>query len=170
MYVCIIKHCMQMPEKGMLQAFTEYHVDRRAAMGAIYMIMLIHLISAFQIYAMPVFDNLERIYVSKKKEGCPKWLRSIIRVFFGGLTFFISMAFPFLGSLGPFVGSLTLPLTLAYPCFMWISIKKPKPLGLFWSFNLGIGCFGVLMCVFLVTASLWNLIVNGLDANFFKPR
>lgn len=161
-----------MPAKGILHAFSTFYGEstRRPLMGAIYMIMLIHLISAFQIFAMPVFDNLERIYVSKKNEACPWWLRSIIRVFFGGLTYFISMAFPFLGSLGPFVGSLTLPLTLAYPCFMWNSIKKPKPMGLIWSLNFGLGSFSILMCVFLVTASLWNLIVNGLDANFFKPH
>jgi hypothetical protein len=161
-----------MPGNGFQYALAKFHQNGKTKllMGAIYLIMLIHFISAFQIYAMPVFDNLERIYVSKKNQACPRWLRAAIRVFFGGLTYLISMAFPFLGSLGPFVGSLTLPLTLAYPCFMWICIKKPKPIGLMWSLNFCLGSLGILMSVLLVAAALWNLVARGLDANFFKPH
>ncbi|KAI5647751.1 hypothetical protein M9H77_33756 [Catharanthus roseus] len=159
-----------MPANGILYAVSKFHGNStmKPLMGAIYLIMLIHFISAFQIYAMPVFDNLERIYVSKKKKGCPRWVKATVRVIFGGLTYFISMAFPFLGSLGPFVGSLTLPLTLAYPCFMWISLKKPKPV--VWCLNFGVGCLGIILSVLLVAVALWDLVDGGLEANFFKPR
>ncbi|XP_027087871.1 lysine histidine transporter-like 8 [Coffea arabica] len=162
-----------MPAKGILNALStslKHQRTSKSVMATIYVIMLVHLFSAFQIYGMPVFDNLERIYVSKRNQACPRWVRSAIRVFFGGLTYFIAMAFPFLGSLGPFIGAITLPLTLAYPCFMWLAIKKPKVLSSMWCLNFGLGSLGLVMSFLLAAAALWSLVVDGLDANFFKPH
>ncbi|KAL3539127.1 hypothetical protein ACH5RR_002493 [Cinchona calisaya] len=161
-----------MPANGILSAFPTFHRKNTSkfVLGTIYVILLVHLFSAFQIYGMPAFDNLERIYITKKKQACPRWIRSGIRVFFGGLVYFIAVAFPFLGSLGPFIGAITLPLTLAYPCFMWIAIKKPKCMSFMWCLNLGLGSLGIVMSILLAAAALWTLVADGLDANFFKPH
>lgn len=161
-----------MPASGILNAFSTLQKQKtsKSVMGTIYVIMLVHLLSAFQIYGMPVFDNLERIYVSKKNQECPRWLRSAIRVFFGGLTYLIAVAFPFLGSLGPFIGAITLPLTLAYPCFMWIAIAKPKRTSSMWCLNFGLGSLGVVTSASLAAAALWSLVADGLNANFFTPH
>ncbi|CAI9774687.1 unnamed protein product [Fraxinus pennsylvanica] len=137
--------------------------------GTIYMIAMINCLCAFQIYAMPVFDNLERLYTSTKNKPCPGWLRSGIRILFGGLTYCIAMAFPFLASLGAFMGAIALPLSLAYPCFMWVAMKKPCRYSKMWCLNIGLGCSGMVLSVLLVAASLRSLVANGLDANFFNP-
>nr|GLL28397.1 lysine histidine transporter-like 8 [Ipomoea trifida] len=156
---------------GILNAFEKFHQHdiSKSLMGAIYMIIIIACLCTYQIYALPVLDNWERIYLSKKKMSCPKWVRIGLKVLFGGLTYLVSVAFPFLGSLAGFIGSIALPLTLAYPCFMWIAMKKPRPYSLVWCVNMGLGCLGMLMCTVLATATLWNLIGNGLHANFFNP-
>ncbi|RAL50530.1 hypothetical protein DM860_014472 [Cuscuta australis] len=156
---------------GILVAFAQFHRDDvpKFGMGAIYLIIIIASLCNFQIYAMPTLDNWERIYLSKKKANCPRWLRTAIKVLFGGLTYFVSMAFPFLGSLAGFVGSIALPLTLAYPCFMWIAMKTPRQFSLSWCFNMALGCLGLVVCMVLATTTLWDLIANGLHANFFKP-
>ncbi|KAJ6880817.1 hypothetical protein NC652_033994 [Populus alba x Populus x berolinensis] len=78
---------------------------------------------------MPVFDSLEFRYTCMKNKRCSWWVRTGFRLFIGGLAFFIAVAFPFLPSLAALIGGIALPLTLAYPCFMWISIKKPHQKG-----------------------------------------
>ncbi|KAL2537879.1 Lysine histidine transporter-like 7 [Forsythia ovata] len=157
---------------GILSALIMFHINNTSkyVLGTMCLTLVIHYICAFQIYAMVVFDNLERLYVSKKNEPCPRWIRSAIRVFFGGLTYFISVAFPFLGSLGLLIGAIVLPLTLSYPCFMWIAIKKPRTMSPMWCLNVGLGSLGALLSVVLVVSSLSSLIATGLDANFFKPK
>ncbi|KAK4345467.1 hypothetical protein RND71_035643 [Anisodus tanguticus] len=122
----------------------------------------------FQIYAIVIFDTLERIYISRQHKACPRWLRSCIQIFFGGWTYFISVAFPFMGSLASFAGGIALPLALVYP-FMWIAIKKPRSKSFMWCLNMFLGCGGTLMSVVQVAGALWNLVIDGLDANFFRP-
>ncbi|CAK7329406.1 unnamed protein product [Dovyalis caffra] len=158
---------------GMLTAIFEFQGRNTSEFvkGIIYLLVVTSCLSSFQIYAMPVFDNLEFRYTSMKNKRCPWWVRAGFRLFFGGLAFFIAVALPFLPSLAPLVGGITLPLTLVYPCFMWISMKKPHEKGsaVMWYLNLGLGCSGIVLSVLLVVAAAWNLATKGLHANFFKP-
>ncbi|KAJ6708085.1 LYSINE HISTIDINE TRANSPORTER-LIKE 7 [Salix viminalis] len=158
---------------GMLTAFFQFHGHdtSKSVKGLVYLLVAIHCLSSFQIYAMPVFDNLEFRYVSMKNRRCPWWVRFGFRLFFGGLAFFIAVALPFLPRLAPLIGGITLPLTLAYPCFMWILIKKPHQKGhaAEWCLNLGVGCLGIFLSVLLVVAAAWDLAIKGLHATFFKP-
>lgn len=157
---------------GILSSFMNFHGHStpKYVKGIIYLMVVINFIAVFQIYAMVVFDNLERIYVTKKKRRCPRWLRSGIRVLFGGFAYFIAVALPFLGSLSALIGGITtLPLTFAYPCFMWIAIKKPGRTSTMWRINLGVGCLGIALSVLVVVAAARTLVVKGLDANFFDP-
>lgn len=169
--MCVIG--FQVPVNGgLLSALSQVHGHNTSkhVMGTIYLLVLINSLSSFQIYAMPVFDNLEFQYVSKKKQRCPGWVRAGIRLFFGGLTFFIAVAFPFLGSLAPLIGGIALPLTYVYPCFMYVLIKKPSRSGAMWWLNVGLGCLGTILSVMLVVAAAWNLADKGLHANFFRPK
>ncbi|KAH7850957.1 hypothetical protein Vadar_005189 [Vaccinium darrowii] len=154
---------------GALSGLSEQNTSKFVK-GFIYVLIVISSLCSFQIYAMPVFDNLEFIYVNKKNKECPRRLRLGIRFFFGGLTYFIAVALPFLGSLAALLGGIALPLTCAYPCFMWIAIKKPRPNGAMWWSNLCLGCLGIVLSVLLVVAAVRNLVINGLDANFFNPH
>ncbi|CAI0469013.1 unnamed protein product [Linum tenue] len=93
-------------------------------------------------------------------------------MFFGGVTFFIAVTFPFLPSLAPLIGAVALPLTLAYPCLMWIAMKDCKSGGdvAVWGLNLLLGSLGMALCVLLVVGAVWSLADKGLHANFFKPE
>ncbi|KAL5788909.1 hypothetical protein ACOSP7_005858 [Xanthoceras sorbifolium] len=156
---------------GMLSAFWQIHGHdtSRLVLGTVYLLAVINSLSSFPIYAMPVFDNLELRYVSAKRRQCPRRVRVGLRLFFGGLACFIAVAFPFLGSLAPLLGGITLPLTYAYPCFMYILIRKPSRKGGMWWLNLGLGWLGTILSVVLVVAAVWNLADKGLHANFFRP-
>lgn len=156
---------------GLLSAFSQIHGANtsKLIMGSIYLLVLVNYLCAFQVYAMPVFDNLEMRYTTKKKKPCPKWVRTCLRIFFGGVTFFVAVAVPFLGSLALLLGGMVLPMTFAYPCFMWIAMKKPRPNGVVRSINLGLGCLGIVFSVLIVIAAARTLANKGLNANFFRP-
>ncbi|KAL4616404.1 hypothetical protein ACB092_07G196600 [Castanea dentata] len=91
---------------GLLSAFSQIHGANtsKLIMGSIYLLVLVNHLCAFQVYAMPAFDNLEIRYTTKKKKPCPKWVRTCLRIFFGGVTFFVAVTVPFLGSLALLIG------------------------------------------------------------------
>ncbi|BAT91142.1 hypothetical protein LR48_Vigan08g192800 [Vigna angularis] len=162
----------QINDGGLLYSFPQLHRKQitKFSMGAIYVLVIIHCLSSYQIYAMPVFDNLEIRLTSITNERCSGLARTCIRLFFGGLTFFISVAFPFLPSLSVLLGSMTLvPITYSYPCFMFLSLKKPRPRGFVWCFNAALGCLGLLLSALLLAAAARTLSHKGLNANFFRP-
>ncbi|KAK6118938.1 hypothetical protein DH2020_047317 [Rehmannia glutinosa] len=79
------KPCIhQIPANGgMLSALDQYHRNdtSKVFLGLTSLFVVINSLTSFQIYAMPVFDNLEFRYTSNKNGPCPWWLRTGIRVF-----------------------------------------------------------------------------------------
>ncbi|KAM7259177.1 hypothetical protein ACFE04_014918 [Oxalis oulophora] len=157
---------------GMLAALYKYHGQdtSKTLIGLTCLLVVINCLSSFQIYAMPVFDNLEFRYTTKFNKPCPKWVRSGFRVFYGCLAFFISVALPFLPSLAGLIGGIALPVTLAYPCFMWILIKNPEKYNASWWLNCGLGVFGMVLSVSVITGGIWYLVNPGIEIHFFKPE
>ncbi|RVW88927.1 hypothetical protein CK203_045064 [Vitis vinifera] len=76
---------------------------------------------------------------ARRISHAPRWVRVAIRVFFGGPTTFIAVAVSFLGSLGPLIGGIALPLTLAYPC--------------------------IILSALLVAAAMWKIVDEGIEAS-----
>ncbi|CAA0807712.1 Lysine histidine transporter-like 8 [Striga hermonthica] len=113
---------------GMLTALYAFHSRDigRPILGLISCFVIVNALSSFQLYGMPMFDDMESNYTRRFKKPCSWWLRAIIRAFFGFVCFFIAVAVPFLGSVAGLVGGISLPVTLAYPCFMWLKMKRPK--------------------------------------------
>ncbi|KAJ7957949.1 lysine histidine transporter-like 8 [Quillaja saponaria] len=157
---------------GMLNAMYKYHGHDvpNFLLGLASFLVVINSLSSFQIYAMPVFDNLEFRYTSTKNKPCPRWLRTGFRALFGCLAFFIAVALPFLPSLAGLIGGVALPITLAYPSFMWIFLKKPKKYGIAWCLNLTLGITGMVFSVLVVTGAIWSIVAQGIEIHFFKPQ
>uniref|UniRef100_A0A7N0SV35 Amino acid transporter transmembrane domain-containing protein n=1 Tax=Kalanchoe fedtschenkoi TaxID=63787 RepID=A0A7N0SV35_KALFE len=157
---------------GMLSALYKYHKQdtSKALLGASSLLVVISCLTSYQIYAMPALDNFELRYTSNMNKPCPVWLRSGIRVFFGFLTFFIAVALPMLKSLAGLIGGIALPVTLAYPSFMWIILRKPRKYSGSWILNWALGCAGMVLSILLVTASIWSIVTKGIEGHFFKPK
>ncbi|KAL3514840.1 hypothetical protein ACH5RR_027557 [Cinchona calisaya] len=157
---------------GMMSALYRYHKNdtSKVILGVTSLFIVLNSLTSFQLYAMPVFDNLEFRYTSNNNRPCPWWLRAGLRMFFGFLAFFIAVALPFLPSLAGLIGGITLPVTLAYPCLMWIMIKKPVKYGVMWYLNWSLGILGIVMSILLVFGAIWTIVTQGIEVHFFKPQ
>ncbi|KAJ9550315.1 hypothetical protein OSB04_014360, partial [Centaurea solstitialis] len=153
----------QIPTSGMLNALLMFHGKdlAKSVQGLVCLLVIINSLTSFQIYAMPTFDEMESGYVIKFKKPCPWWLRVVMRSFFGFANFLFAVAFPFLGSVAGLVGGIALPVTLAYPCFMWLKIKKPQVYSLKWWLNWVLGVFGMLLSVVVIVGGFYSIIDTG---------
>lgn len=142
----------------------------RFILGLTSLFVIISAVSSFQIYGMPMFDDLESLYVRRKKKPCPWWLRPLIRAIYGFFMFFIAVAIPFLGSLAGLIGGIALPVTLAYPCFMWLKVKKPKAYGPIWWLNWALGVLGIILSVLVTASGIYVIADTGIKVNFFDPQ
>lgn len=161
------------PENGgMLAAWYRFRGrdTSKFIQGLLDIFVIINAVSSFQIYGMPMFDDMESKYTTRMKAPCPWWLRVIIRAMFGFGVFFVAVAIPFLGSLAGLIGGIALPVTLAYPCFMWLKIKKPKVYSPTWWINWILGVFGLALSGILIAAGVYVVIDTGIQVSFFKPN
>nr|CAB3462081.1 unnamed protein product [Digitaria exilis] len=160
-----------MPPGGMLAALYAFHSNDkpRGVLAMTCLLVVLNCLSSFQIYSMPVFDSFEAYYTGRTNRPCSPWVRSGFRVFYGFLSLFISVALPFLSSLAGLLGGLTLPVTFAYPCFMWIRVKKPERLSFSWYLNWGLGLLGTAFSLAFSLGGVWSIVNNGMKFKFFKP-
>lgn len=161
----------QIPANGILTALYKFHSRdvSRLVVGLATLLVIINCLTTYQIYAMPVFDNMEAGYVHKKNRPCPWWLRVGSRAFFGAVNLLIAVALPFLSELAGLLGGISLPVTLAYPCFMWVAIKRPGKGAAMWYVNWALGSLGLGLSFVLIVGNLWGLVNKGLHVRFFKP-
>ncbi|KAF8775741.1 hypothetical protein HU200_004270 [Digitaria exilis] len=91
------------------------------------MMVVIHVIGSYQIYAMPVFDMIETVLVKKFRFPPGLTLRLIARSTYVAFTMFLGITFPFFSDLLSFFGGFAFaPTTYFLPCIMWLAIYKPK--------------------------------------------
>ncbi|KAK7253001.1 hypothetical protein RIF29_37363 [Crotalaria pallida] len=157
---------------GMLTALYQFHSRdvSRFVLGFVSIFVVVNALCSFQIYGMPAFDDMESSYTKRMKKPCPWWLRSIFRVIFGFVCFFIGVAIPFLSSLAGLIGGVALPVTLAYPSFMWLKFKKPKKHSFMWWLNWFLGTLGMALSGILVAASIYVIVDTGINVSFFNPQ
>ncbi|MQM22180.1 hypothetical protein Taro_055228 [Colocasia esculenta] len=161
-----------MPSGGMLSALYIFHSHdiARGLLATAFLLVVFNCLSSFQIYSMPVFDSFEAGYTSRTNRPCSVWVRSGFRVFYGFISFFIGVALPFLSSLAGLLGGLTLPVTFAYPCFMWVLIKKPQRFSFSWYLNWSLGILGIAFSLAFSIGGVWSMVNSGLKLKFFKPN
>ncbi|KAM7256725.1 hypothetical protein ACFE04_012466 [Oxalis oulophora] len=160
------------PSGGLLTALFVYHGrdTSQFLLGLTCFFVIINALSSFQIYAMPTFDSMESMYTIRHKKACPWWVRVVFRSFFGFFCFFIAVAIPMIANIAGIVGGLSLPVTLAYPCYMWLKIKKPNKYSSVWWINWILFVVGMVLSLLFVLGALYTIIHdNTLKNNFFKP-
>ncbi|CAN6722469.1 unnamed protein product [Malus baccata var. baccata] len=160
------------PNGGMLTAIYQYHGRDTSqwVLSLTSLFVVINAVSSFQIFGMPMFDDMESKYIKRMNKPCPWWLRSISRAMFGYGCFFVAVAIPFLGSFAGLIGGISIPITFVYPSLLWLKIKKPKKYSIMWCLNWGLGLLGTALCIILIAAGVYVVIDTGIQVSFFKPQ
>jgi len=133
------------------------------------MMVAVHMIGGYQIFAMPVFDMMETVLVKKLHftPGLP--LRLVSRSTYVALTCFVGISFPFFGSLLGFFGGFAFsPTTYFLPCTMWLAIYKPKRFSWSWITNWICIILGVLLMCVASIGGLYNIIMTAKTYKFYS--
>jgi hypothetical protein len=138
----------------------------RWLIAAANLMVVIHVIGSYQVYAMPVYDMMETVLVKKLKFAPGLPLRITARSAYVALTMFTGMTFPFFdGLLGFFGGFAFAPTTYFIPCIIWLMLRKPARYSATWFINWVFIVIGVLLTLLTPIGGLRQII---LDAKTFK--
>ncbi|GLJ36643.1 hypothetical protein SUGI_0737200 [Cryptomeria japonica] len=133
------------------------------------MMVVIHVIGSYQIYAMPVFDMMETVLVTKLGFTPGIWLRLIVRSSYVAATCFVAISLPFFGGLLGFFGGFAFaPTTYFLPCIMWLAIYKPKRFSLSWIANWICITLGVLLMTVSSIGGLRTIIKKASTYKFYS--
>ncbi|CAF1709129.1 unnamed protein product [Brassica oleracea var. botrytis] len=132
------------------------------------LMVVVHVIGSYQVFAMPVFDLLERMMVNKFGFKHGVVLRFFTRTIYVAFTLFIGVSFPFFGDLLGFFGGFGFaPTSFFLPSIMWLIIKKPKRFSITWLVN----WISIIVGVFIMLAStiggLRNIIADSSAYRFY---
>ncbi|OQU77739.1 hypothetical protein SORBI_3009G095640 [Sorghum bicolor] len=138
----------------------------RWLIAAANLMVVVHVVGSYQVYAMLVFDMIETVLVMKHKFTPGIRLRLIARSAYVAATMFVGMTFPFFdGLLGFFGGFGFAPTTYYIPCIIWLMLRKPKKYSQSWFINIICIVIGVLLTLISPIGGLRQII---LDAKSFK--
>ncbi|XP_068659441.1 lysine histidine transporter-like 6 [Aristolochia californica] len=133
------------------------------------LMVVVHVIGSYQVYAMPVFDMIETSIVKQYKipRGLP--LRLLVRSTYVGLTLFVAVTFPFFGDLLGFFGGFGFaPTSYFLPCVLWLVVMKPSRFSLSWVVNWGCIVLGVFIMFASTIGGLRNIITDASTYSFYS--
>ncbi|CAI0459041.1 unnamed protein product [Linum tenue] len=132
------------------------------------LMVVVNVIGSYQVYAMPVFDMLERMMVKKWNfsQGLP--LRLVVRSAYVAFTLFVGVTFPFFGDLLGFFGGFGFaPTSFFLPSIMWLILKKPKRFSPKWFVNWVSIVIGVFVMLASTIGGFRNIITDSSDYKFY---
>ncbi|XP_072971931.1 lysine histidine transporter 1-like [Typha angustifolia] len=133
------------------------------------MMVVVHVIGSYQIYAMPVFDMMETVLVKKLNFPPGILLRLIARSLYVAFTMFVAVTFPFFGGLlGFFGGFACAPTTYFLPCMIWLSIYKPRKYSFSWIANWICIALGLILMILTSIGGLRQIIIKAKDCKFYS--
>ncbi|KAL9225779.1 hypothetical protein vseg_001666 [Gypsophila vaccaria] len=133
------------------------------------LMVVIHVVGSYQVYAMPVFDMLERLMIKRLNVPQGIGLRLITRSVYVAITLFIGVSFPFFGDLLGFFGGFGFaPTSYFLPSVMWLIIKKPRKFGMSWLINWSSIVIGVFIMLASTIGGLRNIIMDSSTYSFYS--
>ncbi|KAK2661541.1 hypothetical protein Ddye_000115 [Dipteronia dyeriana] len=123
----------------------------------------------YLLYAMPVFDMIETVLVTKLHFKPTTLLRFVTRNLYVAFTMFVAISFPFFGGLLGFFGGFAFaPTTYFLPCIMWLAVYKPKKFSLSWFANWICIILGLLLMILAPIGALRSIILQAKDYKFYS--
>ncbi|KAL7001210.1 hypothetical protein U1Q18_002363 [Sarracenia purpurea var. burkii] len=133
------------------------------------LMVVVHVIGSYQVYAMPVFDMLEKTMVKRLNFPPGIALRVIVRSAYVAFTLFIGVTFPFFGDLLGFFGGFGFaPTSYFLPSIIWLVIKKPRRFSISWFINWASIYIGVFIMFASTIGGLRNIIADSSTYEFYS--
>lgn len=133
------------------------------------LMVVVHVIGSYQIYAMPVFDMMESTLVGRLRFKPSTPLRLITRSLYVVFTMFIAITFPFFSALLGFFGGFAFsPTTYFLPSIIWLRIYHPNRWSWSWVINWAVIVFGVVLMFVSTIGGFRSLMVEAANFHFYK--
>ncbi|XP_054808389.1 lysine histidine transporter-like 6 [Prosopis cineraria] len=132
------------------------------------LMVFVHVVGSYQVYAMPVFDLIERMMIMRFSFRPGIALRLVARSSYVAFTLFIGLTFPFFGDLLGFFGGFGFaPTAYFLPSIMWLIIKKPRRLSTNWFINWAAIFIGVCIMLASTIGGFRNIIADASTYRFY---
>ncbi|XP_004298301.1 PREDICTED: lysine histidine transporter-like 6-like [Fragaria vesca subsp. vesca] len=132
------------------------------------LMVVVHVIGSYQVFAMPVFDLLERMMMKKLNFPPGVALRLVARSAYVAFTLFVGVTFPFFGDLLGFFGGFGFaPTSYFLPSIMWLAIKKPKRFSTNWFVNWASIFVGVFIMLASTIGGFRNIVTDASTYRFY---
>ncbi|KAG8382931.1 hypothetical protein BUALT_Bualt05G0131200 [Buddleja alternifolia] len=132
------------------------------------LMVVVHVIGSYQVYAMPVFDVIERTIITRLNVPQGLVLRLVVRSAYVAFTLFIAVTFPFFGDLLGFFGGFGFASTsYILPNIIWLKIKRPQRFSLSWITSWGCIFVGAFIMLASTMGGLRNIIADSSTYQFY---
>ncbi|GAB2226568.1 hypothetical protein Droror1_Dr00022378 [Drosera rotundifolia] len=133
------------------------------------LMVVIHVIGSYQVFAMPVFALLENFMLKKFNFPPGMGFRLVVRSTYVAFTLFLGVTFPFFGDLLGFFGGFGFaPTSYFLPSVIWLIIKKPKRFSTSWLVNWSCIFVGVFIMLASTIGGLRNIIADSSSYSFYS--
>ncbi|XP_043722532.1 lysine histidine transporter-like 5 [Telopea speciosissima] len=133
------------------------------------LMVFLHVVGSYQVFAMPVFDLIESYLVNNLNCNPGFTLRLIGRSVYVILTGFVGICIPFFGGLLGFFGGLVFAsMSFVFPSLIWLILKKPKIWSFHWIASWFAIIFGSLVMVLAPIGGMRQIIITAKDYTFFS--
>ncbi|KAL6176671.1 hypothetical protein ACLB2K_053304 [Fragaria x ananassa] len=131
--------------------------------------VFVHVIGSYQVFSMPVFDQIEQYLVEERGLAPGRPLRIICRSIYVAAIGFVSVSVPFFGGLLGLFGGLFFASTSYFmPCIMWLVTQKPKRMSFHWTASWISIVLGFLLAVLSPIGGAHTIIVAFKTYSFFS--
>ncbi|EEF33263.1 amino acid transporter, putative [Ricinus communis] len=132
------------------------------------LMVVVHVIGSYQVYAMPVFAMLENMMMKRLNFPPGLALRLLVRSAYVAFTLFVGVTFPFFGDLLGFFGGFGFaPTSYFLPSIMWLIIKKPKRFSAKWFINWASILVGVFIMIASTIGGFRNIVTDASTYRFY---
>ncbi|EYU29952.1 hypothetical protein ABFS82_05G030500 [Erythranthe guttata] len=133
------------------------------------LMVVVHVIGSYQVYAMPVFELIERSVVKRLSISRGVVLRLIVRSAYVAFTLFVGVTFPFFGDLLGFFGGFGFaPTSYFLPSIIWLKIMKPERFSRSWIINWACIIIGMFIMVASTIGGLRNIVKDSSTYDFYS--
>ncbi|XP_057974053.1 lysine histidine transporter-like 5 [Malania oleifera] len=141
----------------------------RWLIAAANLMVFIHVVGSYQVFAMPVFDKIESCLVQKLHFTPGRCLRLVARSTYVILTGFIGICIPFFGGLLGFFGGLVFASTsYILPCMIWLIVHRPKKWSRHWILSWISMIIGIMIAVLAPIGGARQIIISAKTYKMFS--